>query len=46
MGMVNLEAVVTADASDIADILGLEPERAAEIHTLAKEKFEGQAASA
>ncbi|MDB4673265.1 transcription termination factor NusA [Verrucomicrobiales bacterium] len=46
MGMVNLEAVVTADASDIADILEIGEEEAAAIHAKAKETFDAGAAPA
>jgi N utilization substance protein A len=47
MGMTNLEAVVTAEASDIAEILSIDQEAAAEIHARAKRKFEeGEPASA
>ena len=47
MGMVNLEAVVTADAEDIAGILEIDEARAAEIHARAKAEFEkGEATSA
>ncbi|CAN5392067.1 transcription termination factor NusA [soil metagenome] len=46
MGMVNLEAIVTADASDIAEILAVDAERADRIHARAKAAFERETASA
>ncbi len=46
MGMVDLEAIVTADASDIAGILEIDAERADRIHGRAKAAFERETASA
>jgi N utilization substance protein A len=45
-GLANLEGIVDAEPEDIAEILGIEPEKAREIHDAAKQETERRMASA